>query len=259
MPANSCAPVSTSSVAGKASIPTGLSPRARLLGTLLLSLLLLTLDQLSALLVLQPIALGIAWRYGLTPLKRQLQRLLLLDSLVLLAIAPIPFQLPGTPLLQIGSLIVTDNGCALALLLALRLNGLMLLIQALLVGLEPAQLGSALRYLHTPEKLIALLQLSLQQIALLQRLQQQQGRAMRARGWRARNHWRSWRTQAWGGAMLLLRSLELADRQQRAMRARGFRGHWPQLDPVRWYPQDAKFAVTLLLGSTLLGGLQYGL
>lgn len=235
-----------------------LSPRARLLGTLGLSLLLLGLDQLPPLLALQPIALGLAWRYGLTPLHLQLRRLLLLDSLLLLAIVPIPFQLPGEPILTLGPFTATDNGAEFALLVALRLNGLLLLIQALLVGLDPAKLGGALRELCVPAKLVALLQLSLHQISLLQRLHQQQNKAMRARGWRPHNHWRSWRTQAWGWGMLLLRSLELAERQQRAMRARGFKGAWPQLHPPSWQRHDSHFCATLVLSTVVLGGLQYG-
>ncbi len=230
-----------------------ISPQARLLTTLLMSLQLLTLEQLSMLLLVQPLLLLLGWRVGLTPLRQQLRRLLLLDTLMLLAILPIPVQVEGTVVLELGHWTLSREGCLQALILGLRLNALMLLIQALLVGLEPAQVGQALRCLRLPGKFIELMQLSLQQIELLARLYTQQNRLMRARGWRPRSHWRSWRIQAWSIALLLLRALDLATQQQRAMRARGFCGQWPILTTPVWQPRDLLLALPLAANALLLG------
>jgi cobalt/nickel transport system permease protein len=57
--------------------------------------------------------------------------------------------------------------------------------------------------------------------------------------------------------MLLVRSLERADRIFAAMRCRGFTGRFPSLVEARWSAADGVFAIMILGLAALLWGLEH--
>jgi cobalt/nickel transport system permease protein len=75
---------------------------------------------------------------------------------------------------------------------------------------------------------------------------------MRARGFRARSDGHTWRSLGWLMGMLLVRSLERAQRIRAAMKCRGFDGRFYLFDGGVWQPADTRFAA---LGATLLSAL----
>jgi cobalt/nickel transport system permease protein len=143
----------------------------------------------------------------------------------LLAFVTIPFASPGPGVFHVAGLSYGWDGLHFVVKLLLRANALILLFAALVGQMDPFTLAHALRHLHVPERLTALIFFVDRCQELLGRESGRRFRALRARGYRSTWRLRSWRV--WGNFVgaLFLSGSDRVDRCLGAMRCRGFDGH----------------------------------
>lgn len=228
-------------------------PRLLVVLILLFALVTVSLQTLGA----AGVALGLAAAAaaaGGQGFRALLKPLAVLEGVMLVLLATLPFTVPGEAMLTLGPLTATWQGLHAASLIVLRANAVVLALLGLLGGLEPAVLGHALARLGLPHKLVHLLLLTVRQIALLDDERQRLRRAMRARAFVPRSDRHTWNTVGWLMGMLLVRSLARSRRVLEAMRLRGWRGRLPLLDVLVWRTRDSLAALlTGLLLAALLG------
>lgn len=226
-------------------------PRLRLLSALAFALVTVSLQTLPALLAAVGLALATAAAAGLA-WRPVLRRLLPLEGLMLALLLVLPFSVAGTAWFAIGPLPASHEGLGLALRIFLRANAVVIMLLALLGTLEPATLGYALGRLGVPAKLVHLFLLTVRYIELMNDEYQRLRQAMRARAFVPRSDAHGWRSLGWLIGMLLLRSLERAQRVLAAMKCRGFHGRLYLLSEDRWSGGDTRAALSAAL---VLGGL----
>jgi len=106
-------------------------------------------------------------------------------------------------------------------------------VLALLSSLEMVELGHALARLGAPQRLVTLLLFTVRYVDVLGQEYARLRLAMRARAFRPRAGWHTWRAYGWLVGMLLVMSLERSERIHAAMRLRGFTGRFHLLDEAR--------------------------
>jgi cobalt/nickel transport system permease protein len=228
-----------------------LDARLRIVTAVLFALVTVSLDGLSTSALALAIALVLPLSCGLSP--RIFVRLLPLAFLMLVLLLTLPFSVPGETIWRLGGLAASAEGLQLALLVLLKANAVALALLVLVGTLEPAVLGHALGRLGVPDKLVALLLLTVRQIQLITDEYRRLRQALRARAFVPRSNRHTWRTVGWLMGMLLVRSLARSRRVLDAMRLRGWQGRLPLLSQLHWRAKDSLAAVliALLLGLLL--------
>jgi cobalt/nickel transport system permease protein len=227
------------------------NPPLRILSALLTALVTVSLHQLPTLLLITGLALAFALAVGL-PLQALAKRLLALEGFMLVLVLFLPFTVPGNTLISLGPLDATVEGLERALEIVLKANCVVIVLMTLVGTMEPVILGHALARLRMPEKLVHLFLFTVRYINVLYDEYKRLRLAMRARAFVAGSNWHTWRCFGWLIGMLLIRSLERAQRIQNAMKCRGFNGRFYLLDKTSWTGGDT---VTLLLILLLLGNI----
>ncbi len=181
-----------------------------------------------------------------------LKRLLLMEGFMLLVLLSLPFTTPGEAWFTIGQLTASQAGGWHALHILLKAHTVVLVLLTLIATIELVTLGHALAHLRVPDKLVHLFLFTVRYIAVLYEEYRRLRLAMKARGFVFTTSRHSWRSIGWLVGMLLVRSLERAERIVAAMRCRGFHGRFYLLDELRWQPADRVAGVLFTLAASLL-------
>jgi cobalt/nickel transport system permease protein len=198
-----------------------------------------------------PAALALLAVLGLFVVARQplpWRRLLHLEAFLILLFVTLPFTLPGEPVFSIGPFTATDAGLWRTVTLACKVTASVMLLALLFGAVDPIAIGSALRGLRAPETLVRLFVTTVRYIALIRDEFHRLRDAMRARAFRPRSTWHTWRSYGYLIGMLVVRALDRAERVEEAMRLRGYSGRFPRLD----LPGPA--AVDWAASGAILGG-----
>jgi cobalt/nickel transport system permease protein len=223
-------------------------PRLRLVLAFAFALLTVSLQRLPPLVMSLMLAFALALSAGLAP-RLLLRRLVALEGFMGVLLVLLPFSVPGEALLQLGPFTASREGGLQALTILLKANAVVLAMLALVGTLEAVTLGHALARLKVPDKLVHLLLFTVRYLGVLYDEYRRLRLAMRTRGFRARSNLHTWRSLGWLMGMLLVRSLERAQRIVAAMKCRGFNGRFYLLDGRPWLPGDTRLA---LLGLVVL-------
>jgi cobalt/nickel transport system permease protein len=172
-------------------------------------------------------------------------RLLHVEGFLLVLFVLLPFTTPGEELFRIGPLVASDAGVLRTVTVALKINTAVLGIFALLGSIEPAHLGCALARLGVPEKLVHLFLFTVRFVGVFRAEINRLLEAMRARAFRPRSNWHTWRTYGNLAGMMLIRSLERAERVDEAMRCRAFSGQFSLAADGTMNWRDGLFLVAL--------------
>lgn len=176
------------------------------------------------------------------PLRALARRLIALNLFLALWWVTLPFTDP-------------QDGARIAASATARANAMVLVLSLLVSTIETSALAHALAHLRIPRKLVQLLLFTIRYAEVLWAEQQRMQRAMRARAFRPRLRAHAYRSLARLVGMLLVRSLDRADRIHAAMKCRGYRGEFYLLHHFHYHPRDAWFAATgLALGALLVYG-----
>ncbi|PWR22991.1 cobalt ECF transporter T component CbiQ [Zavarzinia aquatilis] len=205
-----------------------MTPRARLLATLILTLAVVALRGLPA----QGAALAGAFALALISgqaLRPLLHRLAHVEGFMVLLLVMLPFSVPGTPLVTLGPLVLSAEGLARAIGIALKTNAAILIVFALLGTVEPLRLGHAARGLGAPVRLVQLFLFTTRYVELFRDEIRRRREAMRARAFARRTSLHTFRAYGNLAGMVLVRALEKAARVEEAMRCRAFDGRLPAI------------------------------
>ena len=224
----------------------GVDPRARLLVALPLVLLLAIAQDLWMLGGAIVLALGLA--VGLRiPAHLVGRRLLWLNGFLIV----VWLTVLTTPAAQ--------RAAAITLVAAatLKANAILLLLTSLVSTIEAVALGHALAHLHVPRKLVHLFLFTVRYTEVLHLEYLRLARAMRARAFHPRLDRRTYRALALLVGMLLVRSLDRADRVLAAMKCRGFRGEFHLLHHFHFRRRDAWFGLAGALAVLMLAAWEW--
>jgi cobalt/nickel transport system permease protein len=229
----------------------GIDPRTRLIAAVGFSLLVTVVNSLPTLVAALAVAVvGASWTGALG--QQRWKRLIPVNLLVLMLLGLLPLSGGATPVISIGTLVVAREGLVQALWIGVKANAIVLGVLVVLARLEMASIGHALGSLGVPEKLTHLLLFTVRYLGVIQREYTRLWGAMKTRGFRPRFDWHTYRSFGYLVGMLLLRSVDRADRIVAAMKCRGFCGRFPPLDHAALTVRDVWFSAIVLL---LLAGL----
>jgi len=181
------------------------------------------------------------------PLGKVVVRLLAVNSFIFFLWIVLPFTYPGTEVWRWGPLGATREGLIFTGLITLKSNAIIIALMALIATVPIVTLGQAIHDLKLPDKLCHLLLFTYRYIYVFEDEYRRLLQAMKIRGFIARTNLHTYRSYAYLAAMLLVRSLDRAERVFQAMLCRGFHGTFYSLKTFTWQRRDGIF-----LGASLL-------
>jgi cobalt/nickel transport system permease protein len=233
-----------------------IDPRTRLVASLLFSLLVAAARDATTLTAALGIAFfGAVWTGAFA--QGHWKRLLPVNAFVLLLLVLLPLGGGATPLWTIGPMVFAREGLLQALEIGLKANAIVLGVLVLLAGMDNVALGHALGHLGVPQKLTHLLLFTIRYLSVLHQEYLRLRAAMKMRGFRPRVNWHTYQTIGYLVGMLLVRSLDRAERIVAAMKCRGFRGRFHLLDHFAFSSRDVWFSAVFLLVLLVLAGLEW--
>ncbi len=161
------------------------------------------------------------------------RRLLTVNGFVAFLWVFLPFSTPGDALGRLGPLTVTSQGLALATLVTLKTNAIMLSFLALVATSDAASLGQAMHRMRVPGKLVFLFLFTYRFIHVINAERLRLTTAARLRGFKPRTNAHTYRTLASLLAMVLVGAMRRAEMTRRAMLLRGFKGSFATLRSFR--------------------------
>lgn len=228
-----------------------LDPRARLVAAMAFVATLVPLGSAAPLAGALAVAVALALAARL-PLGPTLRRLAAVEGFLALLLVTLPFTMPGAEIGRVFGLAASREGLERAVVILVRVNAAVLVVAALLSTMGAARLAAAMAGVGAPARLAHLFQLTVRYVAVFHDEYARMRRAMRARAFRAGSNRHSWRTLGNLVGMLLVRSVERAERVAWAMKCRGFAGRFPEFERGRMTGADLAFG---LLWAALLAAL----
>lgn len=183
--------------------------------------------------------------------REQQHRLIHVEGFMLALFLLLPLTVPGHPLLELGPLTFSAEGTWRAFTIALKVFATVLVVFVLLGSLEPVRLARALAALGVPVKLVHLMLFSIRYIAVFRREIARLTDAMRARAFAPSSNVHTLATYGNLIGMMVVRSIERAERVDEAMRCRAFSGQFPLRSPRPLKTPDMLFG--LCAGSVAIG------
>lgn len=228
-----------------------LDPRIRLSAALLFIIVLVFLRSPLSLIAAVAVGVGTAI-WAQPPLRPTLRRLAEVEGFLVLLLASLPFTVPGMTLFSVFGFPASLEGLGRAAMIVARVNAAVLVIAGLLSTMGTAHFAGAMAGIGIPDKIAHLFQLTVRYISVFRDEYSRLRRAMQARAFRAGSNWHSWRTLGNLVGMLLVRSMERAERVSRAMRCRGFSGTSAPFEHGRLALHDAAFFALWTVGMIVL-------
>lgn len=222
----------------------GRDPRARLLAMLGFVVVTIALTRIGPLVIMLIMALLLA-RLVRINWRMIIKRLLAFEGFMMLVLLFLPFTYPGETVASLWGMNISAEGIQRAVVIVLRGNAVVLAVLALIGTLEPMKLGHAMARLGVPEKLVNLFLMTVRYVSVLFAEYSRLRMAMTARGFKASSSMHTWRSFGWLIGMLLVRSMERAQRVRDAMRCRGFNGQFHLLEQGSWQARDTLFLVVV--------------
>ncbi|MBF0444068.1 MAG: cobalt ECF transporter T component CbiQ [Magnetococcales bacterium] len=202
------------------------APRVRLLCSLIFALLTIACSRLDILTSLLFFATMLAW-FARLPVIGTIKKLLVMDGFIMILLVTLPFSTPGTHWFIFAGMEASQEGGRHSAQIILTANAIMLSFLALVASMNPSDIARSLGELGCSEKIVQLLLFTIRYIETLKREFQRLRRAMKARAFRPQSNLHTWRSYGYLTGMLLIRSLDRADRVLAAMKCRGFHGSFP--------------------------------
>lgn len=227
-----------------------LDPRFRLAAALLFLFTLVFLQSAASLAV----ALGVgvaAAIWARPPLRSTLRRLAEIEGFLGLLLVSLPFTVAGREVFSLLGYPASVEGFQRAVTIMVRVNAAVLVITALVSTMGTTRLAGAMTGIGVPSKLANLFQLTVRYVSVFHEEFARLRRAMKARAFAAGSNRHSWRTLGNLLGMLLVRSIERAERVSRAMKCRGYSGRFPSFEERAIDRADIAFA--LITGAILAG------
>lgn len=189
-------------------------------------------------------------------IKQVCYRLLIVNTFVGFLWITLPLSYPGNELFRVGVLGISSQGVALAALITLKTNAIILTIIALLATSTTADIGHGLERLGMPKKLCLLLLFSYRYIFVISLEYQRLARAAKLRCFRPGTNLHTYRTYGYLFGMTLVKSCHRANRVRQAMMLRGFKGKFLTLNDSILARNDLIFLVAAAAGALFLSSIE---
>jgi cobalt/nickel transport system permease protein len=157
------------------------------------------------------------------PARQVIKRILLINSFILLLWLIVPFTFQGPVSFALGPLSIYKTGIRMAAQITLKSNAILMILIALVATMNFSVLGHALNWLRVPDKIVHLLLMTYRYVFLIEQEYQRLIRAAQMRGFRPKTNLHTYKTYASIVGMLLVRSVNRAERVYKAMLCRGFK------------------------------------
>ena len=151
------------------------------------------------------------WMQSPMGFTQGLKRLMVIDSVVLLTILPLPFSFIDEQVVLWGPLTLSETGVLKAQEIFIKATISAIVMMSQCCGMSGLDLSRALYTLKVPTKFILLLQFSIRYITVMQQELSSLRMAMRARGFGNGPVLQNWRSYGYLFGMLLIRALARAD------------------------------------------------
>ena len=222
-----------------------LDPRVKLPAALLWSCLIATSDRLSLPAWALGCSLALTAAAGL-PVRKLCARFAFVNMFIALFWLTLPFSLPGENVLSLGPLHASREGFLHALRITLKCNAVLLAVTVLLGTSTVFALAHALRHLALPEKLVQMFFFTFRYFQTIHSEYLRLREAMRARCFTPGANLHSYRSYAQLMGILLVRSLNRAERVREAMLCRGYAGKFRGFNHFSIKRQDIIFSIVFL-------------
>lgn len=188
-------------------------------------------------------------------IKRTLRRVVAMDLFMLTLICVLPFTTPGDTMFTLFGLSASWQGLTHALLITLKANAVLLVLFSLVATMSASTFGHALAHLKVPDKLVHLLLFLVRYLDVISQEYKKMRRAMQARAFVMGTNFHTWKSIGYLFGMLLIRSIERAERILGAMKCRGFCGRFYLNDEMKITPLDRRFSAFFSCFLILLIGI----
>jgi cobalt/nickel transport system permease protein len=225
-----------------------LDPRVRLASAAFFAVCVALLREPSAAAAALALAAA-ALAASLPPVSLLARRLAVINVFVLFLWATVPATMPGQTLLAAGPLSFSREGVALAWLVTLKSNAIVMAFLALAATMNAPTMGHAMDRLGAPSKLVFLFLFTYRQVHVIADEWRRMVTVARLRGFVARTGLHGYRTIAHLLAMVLVKSFDRSGRVYQAMVLRGFAGRFGSVARFEAGPRDVIFALLWLAAS----------
>lgn len=222
-----------------------LDARTRLLAAFAVAIVVSQLSHPPAFAVAAALAVALLALSG-APLRAFARRLLHVEGFLLVLTATLPFVVAGRPLFALGPFVASVEGAARAVALLVKVNVIVVAVQALIGALEPVATARAAARLGLPAKLAHLVLFAIRYVGLIGETHERLRRAMAARAFVPRAGRHGWAALGELVGLTLLRAADRAERVALAMRARGFDGRFHLQHEGAFAAADAIFGLALV-------------
>jgi cobalt/nickel transport system permease protein len=233
-----------------------LDPRVKIVVVFLYSVVVAMASRFQVLLWALTLSIGVVI-LARVPLTQLFKRLLPVNLLVVFLWLFLPFTFAGEPLFSMGTLIVTREGVLYATAISIKSNAMMLLLIALAASTPIFTLGHAMHEIGIPKRLVHLFFFTYRYIHVMQREYHRMVSSIKIRGFTPANNLHTYKTVAYMVGMLLVKSLDRAQRVHNAMLCRGFRGNLYSLSTFSIKGRDIVSLVLMLTAIVLMGVLEW--
>lgn len=161
---------------------------------------------------------------------RLIKRLLFVNFFILFLWLFLPFSRPGETVFSIGPFTASLEGILYASIITLKSNGVILAMTSLISTMPVQVMGAGMQSLHLPDKFCRLFLFTWRYVHVMSIEFSKMKRAATMRNFVPRTTLRTYKTYAWLMGMLLVRSMDRAQRVWQAMLCRGFTGTFHSLN-----------------------------
>lgn len=191
------------------------------------------------------------------PFRKLGLRIMVVNVFILLLWIILPFSTKGKVWFSIGPLMATKEGIIYSAMITLKSNAILLSLTALVSTVPVFTLGRAIKYLMVPDKIVHLLVFTYRYIHTIHEEYKHLINAIKIRGFRPKTNVHTYRTYASLAGILILRSLDRAERVRAAMLCRGFNGILYDLHEFSLTKKDRVITSLMLLAVFGIGVLQW--
>jgi cobalt/nickel transport system permease protein len=180
------------------------------------------------------------------------KRMFTVNIFVLLLWVTLPLSAGGQEITEFGPLALSSKGIALALLVTLKSNGIVLILTALAGTSSIPAIGHGLERLRLPHKFILLLLTTYRYLGVIEQEYTRLQRSAELRCFSASTNLHTYRTYGYLIGMTLIHSYNSSKRIHQAMLMRGFQGKFPLLELQTTRSADLVLLAFFVLSSMLL-------
>lgn len=233
-----------------------LDPRIKIIIVLLFSVLTAVSQKFSVLLLAFLLSL-IAILAGRISFREVIKRLIPVNTLIIFLWLFLPFTFNGTAIVTLFGWPITREGIWFAAMISVKSNVIMLILIALTLSTSNVTIAHALHELKVQRKMVHLFFFTLRYIHVIYNEYIRLSNSMKIRSFKPKTNFHTYRTFAYMIGMLLIRSLDRAQRVHNAMRCRGFNGNLYSLSNFSIQKTDTLTLAIMILFILILGILEW--